>query len=738
MPIVPRSIWLATGAVAAALLGPALIGQAGAADAGAPIRTAAVLGLTLATVVGGLALRSALARRTLAPLVVGLVLIGVRLALSTPAPAQADTVVPGGSGPWTGRVVGVGSPRAGQQAATVLLDDPGLRVAATLPRYPEIAPGDRVSIGGRLEALPADDGGYGDYLRRIGVVATLRARTLDRIGTDGSASSVVEAARRGSGEALTRALPEPEAGLAAGILIGLRDRVDRDLAAAFTTAGVSHVVAISGWNIAIVAALVAACCEAGSAGAGVARHARRDRRATRSPPAPRRRSSGPRVMAAVVLLARESGRAGAAAAALGWAAVAPARRRPGDGRRRRVPALVARDGWAHRLGDADHRPGCAARGGSAAGLAGREPRRLVRRARRRRCRSCSPGSAGSRSSLRSSTSSSCRSSPPAMAAGTLALVGGWPCQAGAPARSRRSSDCPPGSCSASSMVGRPLAAAPAVRERDAGPAADRWWSAPAVAVVVLAGARHAARSALRVAAPTRGRPRHGGARRRAATVARGPSPPEALRLAGRSARPVASLARGRRRRRRGRASSWPRTDRTAASGSTVLDVGQGDAILVEGDRGGRLLVDGGPDPDRLLVALDAASPPWDRRIDLLVLTHPHEDHVAGLAPARGPLSGRPHLRARDDRARTGLPRLAGGRWLATGCDRRGSATGDRFDLDQVRFRVLWPDPRRGARASRPTAARRSTTCRSCCSARSDAQRFLLAGRHRGGDRPDPR
>ena len=56
--------------------------------------------------------------------------------------------------------------------------------------------------------------------------------------------------------ALAAVLPEPEAGLAAGILIGLRDRVDRDLAAAFTTAGVSHVVAISGWNIAIVAAAI--------------------------------------------------------------------------------------------------------------------------------------------------------------------------------------------------------------------------------------------------------------------------------------------------------------------------------------------------------------------------------------------------------------------------------------------------------------------------------------------------
>ena len=64
---------------------------------------------------------------------------------------------------------------------------------------------------------------------------------------------------------------------------------------------------------------------------------------------------------------------------------------------------------------------------------------------------------------------------------------------------------------------------------------------------------------------------------------------------------------------------------------SILDVGQGDAILVEGSRGGRLLIDGGPDPDRLLVALDRRIPPWDRRIDAVILSHPHEDHVAGLA-----------------------------------------------------------------------------------------------------------
>ena len=62
---------------------------------------------------------------------------------------------------------------------------------------------------------------------------------------------------------------------------------------------------------------------------------------------------------------------------------------------------------------------------------------------------------------------------------------------------------------------------------------------------------------------------------------------------------------------------------------TVLDVGQGDAILVEGSRGGRLLIDGGPDPARLMVVLDGRIPPWDRRIDA---RHPHATRTRITSP----------------------------------------------------------------------------------------------------------
>jgi beta-lactamase superfamily II metal-dependent hydrolase len=68
---------------------------------------------------------------------------------------------------------------------------------------------------------------------------------------------------------------------------------------------------------------------------------------------------------------------------------------------------------------------------------------------------------------------------------------------------------------------------------------------------------------------------------------------------------------------------------------TVLDVGQGDAILVESPAGATMLVDGGPDPDRTLRRLGAALPFFERTIDVVVVSHPHQDHVAGLVDVLG-------------------------------------------------------------------------------------------------------
>jgi competence protein ComEC len=61
----------------------------------------------------------------------------------------------------------------------------------------------------------------------------------------------------------------------------------------------------------------------------------------------------------------------------------------------------------------------------------------------------------------------------------------------------------------------------------------------------------------------------------------------------------------------------------------VCDVGQGDGILIRTPNGSDILVDGGPD-DSILSCLSSHLPFWDRTIELMVLTHPHTDHAAGL------------------------------------------------------------------------------------------------------------
>lgn len=72
---------------------------------------------------------------------------------------------------------------------------------------------------------------------------------------------------------------------------------------------------------------------------------------------------------------------------------------------------------------------------------------------------------------------------------------------------------------------------------------------------------------------------------------------------------------------------------------TVLDVGQGDCILVQAPGGRTMLVDaggrhgqeaGGWDVGREIV-VPALMARRVRKIDVLVITHPHEDHIGGMA-----------------------------------------------------------------------------------------------------------
>ena len=321
----PRSAWLAIGAVGGAL--------AIAAD-GHP--TPVVAAVVVVVALGSIGLRHLRAAHSGLRSVAGPVLatsIGALLVIARgglpatagPWPAAAPGDADAGTGRLVGLVEGVGTPKGTEQIAQVrLAGDPaqpgsGALVEAILPRFPEIGAGDRIAVSGSVQPPGADD--FGTYLRRLGAAGSLRSPTLEILAGPDGAQGWLDELRRGSADALGRALPEPDAGLADGILVGLRDRVDRDLAAAFTIAGVSHIVAISGWNIAIVAALVTAALGGRVAGrsrialtllaiVGYALVAGASPSVSRAA-----------VMAAIGLVARGAGRSSSALAALGWAVV---------------------------------------------------------------------------------------------------------------------------------------------------------------------------------------------------------------------------------------------------------------------------------------------------------------------------------------------------------------------------------------------------------------------------------
>ena len=61
-----------------------------------------------------------------------------------------------------------------------------------------------------------------------------------------------------------------------------------------------------------------------------------------------------------------------------------------------------------------------------------------------------------------------------------------------------------------------------------------------------------------------------------------------------------------------------------------FDVGQGDATLIQSPNGRQVLIDGGRYSSRVLAQLGEQMPFWDHSLDLVIATHPDDDHAAGL------------------------------------------------------------------------------------------------------------
>lgn len=129
----------------------------------------------------------------------------------------------------------------------------GLRI--TIDQYGELRPGDRVRITGEIEVPPVFDGfDYRAYLARQGIVGTLLFPDVEIVDEGGrwELARVTGDARARLQDGIERSLPEPEASLASGIVLGLDGGLSDEVEEDFRRSGLAHFVAVSGSNIELV------------------------------------------------------------------------------------------------------------------------------------------------------------------------------------------------------------------------------------------------------------------------------------------------------------------------------------------------------------------------------------------------------------------------------------------------------------------------------------------------------
>lgn len=133
------------------------------------------------------------------------------------------------------------------------------KVLLYLPRHPIYTPGQRLKFEGELtEPTVFESFDWRKYLEKEGIYALMFEPKSVDLHEDQSLNFVLEmkAWLLGLKSSLigniNKVLPEPEAGLLAGILAGAKSSLSDDLLKVFGIVGLTHIIALSGYNISVI------------------------------------------------------------------------------------------------------------------------------------------------------------------------------------------------------------------------------------------------------------------------------------------------------------------------------------------------------------------------------------------------------------------------------------------------------------------------------------------------------
>lgn len=127
----------------------------------------------------------------------------------------------------------------------------------------DYAYGDRLSIKGNLQTPPENVSfSYRDYLARHGIQSLMSFAQVRRMesGQGKPLLQLIYELKARSKNTLNQIFASPEAELLSGILLGDDSQLSSELKAAYQLTGTMHIIAISGFNIALLAGLITTIC----------------------------------------------------------------------------------------------------------------------------------------------------------------------------------------------------------------------------------------------------------------------------------------------------------------------------------------------------------------------------------------------------------------------------------------------------------------------------------------------
>lgn len=169
---------------------------------------------------------------------------------------------------FTGVVVAEPDIREVTQRLTVEVahENETTRVLVVAPVYPSVSYGERVTFSGvfeKPESFSVGEGrvfAYDKFLAKDAIFSVVQNAQVEVVASrEGIVADVFGAftdVKQAGLEALSRALPEPHASLAGGLILGGKQGLGETLLQNFIVVGLVHIVVLSGYNVMIVAEFI--------------------------------------------------------------------------------------------------------------------------------------------------------------------------------------------------------------------------------------------------------------------------------------------------------------------------------------------------------------------------------------------------------------------------------------------------------------------------------------------------